>query len=103
MRLPLSTLLLWATPWARGTARGLWAQRRVVGRRVVTLSALTALSAIGFLAGLKYAGVTLGTVLSSASPLFALPIGFLAFGERVTWRAATGAALTVAGIAILSR
>ena len=103
VRMPLSTLLLWATPWARGTARGLWAQRRVVGRRVAALSILTALSAIGFLAGLKYAGVTLGTVLSSASPLFALPIGLLAFGERVTWRAATGAALTVAGIAILSR
>ena len=102
VRLPLSTLLLWATPWARGTARGLWAQRRVVGRRIAALSALTALSAVTFLAGLKYAGVTMGTVLSSASPLFALPIGFLA-GERVTWRAATGAALTVAGIAILSR
>ena len=102
VRLPLSTLLLWATPWARGTARGLWAQRRVVGRRIAVLSALTALSAVTFLAGLKYAGVTMGTVLSSASPLFALPIGFLA-GERVTWRAATGAALTVAGIAILSR
>ena len=102
VRLPLSTLLLWATPWARGTARGLWAQRRVVGRRIAGLSALTALSAVTFLAGLKYAGVTMGTVLSSAAPLFALPIAFLA-GERVTWRAATGAALTVAGIAILSR
>jgi len=102
VRLPLSTLLLWATPWARGTARGLWAQRRVVGRRIAAISALIALSAVTFLAGLKYAGVTMGTVLSSASPLFALPIGFLA-GERVTWRAATGAALTVAGIAILSR
>jgi drug/metabolite transporter (DMT)-like permease len=102
VRLPLSTLLLWATPWARGTARGLWAQRRVVGRRIAALSALTALSAVAFLAGLKYAGVTMGTVLSSASPLFALPIAFLA-GERVTWRAATGAALTVAGIAILTR
>jgi drug/metabolite transporter (DMT)-like permease len=103
VRLPLSTLLLWATPWARGTARGLWAQRHTVGRRVLALSVLTALSAVAFVAGLKYASVTLGTVLSSTSPLFALPIGFLAFGERVTWRAATGAALTVAGIAILSR
>jgi drug/metabolite transporter (DMT)-like permease len=102
VRVPLSTLLLWATPWARGTARGLWAQRRVVGRRIALISAFTALSAVAFLAGLKYAGVTMGTVLSSTSPLFALPIGFLA-GERVTWRAATGAALTVAGIAILSR
>jgi drug/metabolite transporter (DMT)-like permease len=44
----------------------------------------------------------MGTVLSSASPLFALPIGFLV-GERVTWRATGGAALTMAGIAILSR
>jgi drug/metabolite transporter (DMT)-like permease len=103
VRLPLSTLLLWATPWARGTARGLWAQRHAVGRRVLALSVLTALSAVAFVAGLKYASVTLGTVLSSTSPLFALPIGFLAFGERVTWRAATGAALTVAGIAILSQ
>jgi drug/metabolite transporter (DMT)-like permease len=102
VRLPLSTLVLWATPWARGTARALWAQRHVVGRRVLTLSVLTAVSAVAYLAGLKYAGVTLGTVLSSVSPLFALPIGFLAFGERVTWRALAGAALTVAGIAVLS-
>jgi drug/metabolite transporter (DMT)-like permease len=103
VRLPLSTLVLWATPWARGTARELWAQRQVVGGRVILLSVLTALSAVTYLAGLKYAGVALGTVLSSASPLFAIPVGFLAFGERVTWRASTGAALAVAGIAILSR
>jgi drug/metabolite transporter (DMT)-like permease len=103
VRLPLTTLLLWATPWARGTARGLWAQRHGVGPQVLALSALTALSAVTYLAGLKYAGVALATVLSSASPLFALPIGFLALGERVTWRAATGAALTVAGIAVLTR
>jgi drug/metabolite transporter (DMT)-like permease len=103
VRLPLSAVMLWATPWARGTARGLWAQRHVVGGRVLALSVLTALSAVAFVEGLKYSSVTLGTVLSSTSPLFALPIGFLAFGERVTWRAATGAALTVAGIAILAR
>lgn len=102
VRLPGSALVLWATPWARGTARTLWAERRTVGRRVVVLSALTALSAVAYLSGLKYAGVTLGTVLSSVSPLFALPIGLVALGERVTWRATAGAALTVAGIAVLS-
>jgi drug/metabolite transporter (DMT)-like permease len=78
------------------TARGCGAQRHLVGRRVLALSALTALSAATFLGGLTYGGVAPGTVLSSASPPFALPIGFPAFGERVTWRAATGAALTVA-------
>jgi drug/metabolite transporter (DMT)-like permease len=102
VRLPLSALVLWATPWARGTARALWAKRHAVGLRVVALGALTALSAVLYLAGLKYAGITLGTVLSSVSPLFALPIGFLALGERVTWRATAGAALTVTGIAVLS-
>ncbi|HLE84668.1 MAG TPA: EamA family transporter [Thermoanaerobaculia bacterium] len=40
--------------------------------------------------------------MSSTSPLFALPIGLVAFGERVTWRAAAGAILCVAGIGILS-
>jgi drug/metabolite transporter (DMT)-like permease len=103
VRMPGSALVLWATPWARGTARTLWAQRHSVGRRVLLLSVLTAMSAVAYLSGLKYAGVTLGTVLSSASPLFALPIGFLAFGERMTWRATSGAVIAVAGIAILSR
>jgi drug/metabolite transporter (DMT)-like permease len=102
VRLPGSALILWATPWARGTARTLWAERHAAGRRVAVLSVLTALSAVAYLAGLKYAGVTLGTVLSSVSPLFALPIGLLAFGERPTWRATMGAVLAVAGIAILS-
>jgi drug/metabolite transporter (DMT)-like permease len=103
VRMPGSALVLWATPWARGTVRGLWAQRRSVGRRVALLSVLTAMSAVAYLSGLKYAGVALGTVLSSVSPLFALPIGLIAFGERLTWRAAIGAILAVVGIGILSR
>jgi drug/metabolite transporter (DMT)-like permease len=102
VRMPLTTLILWATPWARGTVRTLWASRHVVWRRVLALGALTAVSAIGYLVGLKYAGVTLGTVLSSTSPLFALPIGRLVSAEPVTWRAAAGAVLCVAGIAVLS-
>jgi drug/metabolite transporter (DMT)-like permease len=102
IRLPLSALLLWATPWARGTARAFWARRRAVGAAVLGLGALTALSALSYLLGLKYAGVTLGTVLSSVSPLFALPLGLLAFGERITWRAVAGAVMTVAGIVVLS-
>jgi len=102
VRLPVMTLALWATPWARGTARALWAHRRTTGTRVLALGVLTAISAVTFLAGLKYAGIALGTVLSSTSPLFALPIGVMAFGERVTWRAAAGAALCIAGIGLLS-
>jgi drug/metabolite transporter (DMT)-like permease len=102
VRLPLSTVVLWATPWARGTVRTAWARRHAVGGRVLALGALTSVSAVGYLAGLKYAGVTLGTVLSSVSPLFALPIGYFVFAERLSWRATAGAGLSIAGIAVLS-
>jgi drug/metabolite transporter (DMT)-like permease len=101
-RLPLVTLLLWATPWARGTGRRLWALRRSAGPSILALGALTALSAVCYMTGLKYAGVTLGTVLSSTSPLFALPVALLTGDDRITWRTVTGAALAVAGIALLS-
>ena len=102
VRLPLSTLILWATPWARGTARTAWARRHALGPRVLALGVLTAISSLGYLAGLKYAGVTLATVLSSVSPLFALPISYFVYAEPLTWRATAGAALSVGGIAILS-
>jgi len=101
-RLPLTALLLWVTPWARGTARTAWARRETVALPVLGLGALTALSGVAFMVGLKYAGVTLGTVLSATSPLFALPIGLVAFGERVTWRAVIGAVLCVGGLGLVS-
>jgi drug/metabolite transporter (DMT)-like permease len=102
VRLPLTALVLWATPWARGTVRTLVAHREAILWRVLALGGLSALSSITFILGLKLAGVALGTVLSSTSPLFALPIGWLALGERVSWRAAAGATLATGGVTILS-
>ena len=64
---------------------------------------LTALSAVAWIVGLKYAGITVTTVLSSTSPLFAIPIGLVAFRERVGGRAIAGAALCLGGIALISR
>jgi drug/metabolite transporter (DMT)-like permease len=64
--------------------------------------ALTVVSAVTFVAALKYAGLAVATVASATSPLFALSIG-LALGERVTWRAAGGMLLCVSGIGLLSR
>lgn len=101
VRLPLAAVLLWLTPWARGAGGHVRRHLRAAGPRLAALGVLTALSAITFLGGLKYAGLTLGTVLSSTAPLFALPIGRVAYAEPVTWRAVAGAGLTVAGIAVL--
>jgi drug/metabolite transporter (DMT)-like permease len=102
IRLPIATAVLWLTPWAWTTGRDLRAHARAASRLLVALGGLTALSSVLFMAGLKYAAVGPATVLSSTSPLFALPLGRLAFGERVTWRAATGAVLCVVGIALLT-
>ena len=102
VRLPVAAAMLWMTPWARGTARGLRRQGPTAWRLITCLGVLTAVSSVTFVAGLKYAGVGVGSVLSSTSPLFALPIGYLAFREPVTPRATLGALLAVAGIAIVS-
>jgi drug/metabolite transporter (DMT)-like permease len=102
LRLPFAAVVLWLGPWARGTGPGLRTHARAAGLLLGALSILTAASSVMFIAGLKYAGVGVATVLSSTAPLFALPIGWMVFREPVTWRAATGAALSVTGIALLT-
>jgi drug/metabolite transporter (DMT)-like permease len=54
-----------------------------------------------FVAGVKYAGVAVTSVLSSTAPMFAIPLGVVFLGERVTVRALLGCAVTVAGIVVL--
>jgi probable blue pigment (indigoidine) exporter len=101
VRLPVAAALLWATPWtwsagsamARHGAGALW--------RLLALGGLTAVSSILFVAGVRYAGVAVGTVLSSTAPLFAMPLRFLFLRERVEPMAVVGAAITILGIAVL--
>jgi drug/metabolite transporter (DMT)-like permease len=102
VRLPFAALVLWLTPWARGAGDRVRLHLRRAGPLLLVLGVLTALSGVTWVVGLKYAGVTLTSVLSSTSPLFAIPIGFVAFGERVTARAVAGILLSLAGIALLS-
>jgi drug/metabolite transporter (DMT)-like permease len=54
-----------------------------------------------FVASLKYAGVAVGSVLSSTAPLFAIPLGVVFLGERVSVVTVLGAVLAVAGIVVL--
>jgi len=102
VRLPFAALMLWVTPWARGSGARVRLHFRTVAPLLAASGILTALSAVTWVAGLKYAGITLTTVLSATSPLFAIPIGMLAFGERVSARAVAGILLCLTGLAILS-
>jgi drug/metabolite transporter (DMT)-like permease len=101
IRLPLAGVLLFLLPWARGAVGRFREGDRGTQLRVLSLGGLTALSSVMFVAGLKYADVAVATVLSSTSPMFAIPLGLVFLGERLAVRTLLGAGLTVAGIAVL--
>jgi drug/metabolite transporter (DMT)-like permease len=101
IRLPLASALLFVTPWARGAGTALRQAGRGPLLRIGVLSLVTALSSVLFVASLKYAGVAVGAVLSSTAPLFALPLGVIFLGERVSVWTVLGALVAVAGIVVL--
>jgi drug/metabolite transporter (DMT)-like permease len=101
VRLPVAAAFLWATPWAWKTATPLRHQGAATLWCLLALAALTAISSIMFVAGVRYAGVAVATVLSSTAPLFAIPLEFVFLGERLAPRVVTGALVTVLGIAML--
>jgi drug/metabolite transporter (DMT)-like permease len=51
----------------------------------------------------KYAGAAKVSVLTSTSPLFALPLAFLFLGERINWRTGLGTALAITGTYLVLR
>ena len=101
VRLPLASVLLWMTPWTWGAP----AAMRKAGRgplvTIGVLSAVTAASSVLFVASLKYAGVAVGSVLSSTAPVFALPLGVIFLGERIATSTVLGVLLALAGIVVL--
>jgi drug/metabolite transporter (DMT)-like permease len=101
IRLPLASALLFVTPWARGTGAALRTSGRGALLRMGALSVITAASSVLFVASLKYAGVAIGSVLSSTAPLFALPLGVIFLGERVSAWTVLGALVAVGGIVVL--
>lgn len=101
IRLPLASASLWLTPWARTAPRALALSGRSVHVRIVVLGVITSVSSVMFVAGVKHAGVAVASVLSSTAPMFAIPLGVVFLGERLTARALLGAAVTVAGIVVL--
>jgi uncharacterized membrane protein len=101
VRLPLASVLLFLTPWTRGTMAKLRDRGRGPLLRMGVLSLVTAFSSVLFVASLKYAGVTVGSVLSSTAPLFAIPLGVIFLGERVSIAMVVGAVIAVAGIVVL--
>jgi DME family drug/metabolite transporter len=101
VRLPLGAALLWMTPWARREGAALVRSGHAVMLRLGILSVLTAVSSVMYVVAIKHAGVAVATVLSSTAPLFAVPLGVVFLGERLTPLAIVGAAVAVGGIILL--
>jgi drug/metabolite transporter (DMT)-like permease len=101
IRLPIVAAFLWLMPWSRAGLPALVIAGRPVVAPLVVLSALTAVSSMTWIAGLKYSDVVVATVLSSTSPMFALGLGAMFLGERLSVAAVIGAFLTIAGIVVL--
>jgi drug/metabolite transporter (DMT)-like permease len=101
VRIPMGGLILWLTPWTRGTLRSI---RTSTPAERVRLGAICLLSAVGsvlFTSGIKFGGVAVGNVLASTSPLFTLPFEVWVLGHRPSHRTALGAVVTVAGIGLM--
>ena len=82
-------------------------RRRAVSRRsMVVLAAAgvggTGLGSLLYIYAIQEAGAGLTVVLSSLSPLFALPLGAVFLGEAITRWVAAGSVVACAGILILS-
>jgi len=102
VRLPIAGIFLALTPWTRGTWRAIQQSSRAERARVVVICLLTAMGSVLFTAGIKFAGVAIGNVLASTSPLFALPFDVWVLGERPSGQTVLGAAITVAGVGFMN-
>jgi drug/metabolite transporter (DMT)-like permease len=101
LRMPISGVLLFATPWARGAVGRIARSNPSVLWRLAALCLLTTVSTTMFAAGVKYAGVAVGTVLSSTAPMWAVPLAAFGLGERLPARVIVGLVVTVLGIIVL--
>jgi drug/metabolite transporter (DMT)-like permease len=102
VRLPLAAFVLFATPWVWGSMGTVREGGLPLAGLLVLLAALTAGSSLLFVVGVKHAGVGVSTVLSSTAPMFAIPLGTMFLGERITGTAALGTLITVVGVAVLN-
>jgi len=102
-RTPALSLVLWGVAAARGAPRQL---RRLARREwlILILGGIFGwgLGSVLFLLTVDLAGPSRAAILTSTSPLFALPMSIALLKEKITWRILAGTALTVLGIILVS-
>lgn len=102
VRIPMGGLVLWLTPWTRGTLQAIARSTTAERARLGAICLLSAVGSLLFTSGIKFGGVAVGNVLASTSPLFTLPFEVWVLGQRPSRRTALGAVVTVAGIGLMN-
>jgi drug/metabolite transporter (DMT)-like permease len=79
------------------------ARSKPLSKRAAKIIAVAGFFGMGFasllyVASIKLIGATIGAVIGSTAPLFALPISIIYLKERVTWRGVFGTIATIVGI-----
>jgi drug/metabolite transporter (DMT)-like permease len=101
VRIPVAGLALCFTPWARGTWDVVLRSPQPIRLRLAAICVLSAIGSLLFTAGIKYAGVAIGNVLASTSPLFAVPIEVFVLRQRPSRETILGSVISVGGIALM--
>lgn len=101
LRIPMAGLVLWLTPWTRGTLDGIRASTRNERWQIATVCLLNAVGSALFTIAIRSGGVAIGNALASTSPLFAIPLEIWIVKQRPSKRTIVGAVCTVGGIACL--
>ncbi len=105
IRTIVAIVLLWVYIALRGTLRH---NLELILSSPGALAWLALASAAGPVAGttlilisLQYTSVGISSTLTNTTPIFLIPIAYLAFGERITARAVVGTLIAIAGVALL--
>ena len=105
IRTMVAIVLLWAYIALRGNLRQ---NLRLISSTPRAFAWLILASVSGPVVGttlilisLQFTSVGISSTLTNTTPIFLLPIAYLAFGERITWRAVAGTFVAIAGVALL--
>jgi drug/metabolite transporter (DMT)-like permease len=101
LRFPIAGLVLWCTPWTRGTLQAL---RQCTRRERALLATTVLIGCVGsmlFIASIKFGGVAVGNVLASSAPFFTIPYELWVLKQRPSLPTLLGALLTVAGVGLM--
>jgi drug/metabolite transporter (DMT)-like permease len=101
VRIPIAGLVLCFTPWARGTWETVVRTPQPIRLRLGAICVLSAIGSLLFTAGIKYAGVAIGNVLASTSPLFAVPFEVFVLRQRPSRETIFGSIISVGGIVLM--